>query len=303
MPGAPPEQPVEQPLSFVELSPAAAQTVPVNAARRDALLALGLWLLSLILLVLVANLVPLPYILFRYRGVQLTQEILTSDPTIIFLSVLGVFPAHLLTFGAAWLLVTRVGKRPFWRTLSWSGTRRLELMDYVAMVWGFSFVAIALYYISAIITKLIGGGAPTDIEMLVNSSAATRITLAVLATATGPLVEEIIYRGVLYSALQKVLGTAWTVTLVSFLFTLVHVFQYRKNWGVITAIALLSVTLTLTRAISGRLLPCFIIHMVFNGVQSLIIVFHPYLEQMEKGAGQKAGLVLMMCGQFLRPLL
>lgn len=303
MPVAPPEQPVEQPLGLGELSPVGAQAVPVAPVWMDAALALALWLLSIFLIVFVANLIPLPYILFRYRGVQLTQQVLTSDPTILFLSVLGVLPAHVLTFGAAWLLVTRNGKRPFWRTLNWSWTRRLELMDYVAIVWGFSFLAVVLYVVSGFVTKLIGGGEPTDIEMLVKSSAATRITLAVLATATGPLVEEVIYRGVLYPAVQKVLGAVWSVVIVSFLFTFVHVFQYRNNWGVITAIAILSVTLTLTRAISGRLLPCFIIHMVFNGIQSLIILFHPYLEQMEKGAGQKTGLVLSACGQLFGHLL
>jgi hypothetical protein len=35
--------------------------------------------------------------------------------------------------------------------------------------------------------------------------------------------------------------------------------------------------LTFIRARTGRLLPCFVIHLVFNGIQSLIIVFEPYL--------------------------
>jgi len=46
---------------------------------------------------------------------------------------------------------------------------------------------------------------------------------------------------------------------------------------VIISITLLSVVLTGIRARTGRLLPCFVIHFVFNGIQSLIIVFEPYL--------------------------
>jgi hypothetical protein len=52
----------------------------------------------------------------------------------------------------------------------------------------------------------------------------------------------------------------------------VHVFQYRNNLAVIVVITLLSITLTVTRAITGKVLPAFIIHLVFNGIQSVLIV-------------------------------
>ena len=42
--------------------------------------------------------------------------------------------------------------------------------------------------------------------------------------------------------------------------------------GVIAAIGLLSISLTVVRAVSGQLLPCVIIHLLFNGVQSVLIV-------------------------------
>ena len=50
---------------------------------------------------------------------------------------------------------------------------------------------------------------------------------------------------------------------------------------VIAVIAMLSVTLTLTRAFTGRLFPCFLIHLVFNGIQSIVIVASPYLEAIQ----------------------
>ena len=59
------------------------------------------------------------------------------------------------------------------------------------------------------------------------------------------------------------------------MFTLVHVPQYLPNWGVIAAVGLLSVVLTIVRAVTGRLLPCVVIHLIFNGVQSIIIVANP----------------------------
>jgi hypothetical protein len=38
----------------------------------------------------------------------------------------------------------------------------------------------------------------------------------------------------------------------------------------------LSFTLTLMRAYSGKLLPSFVVHLIFNGVQSIIIALSPF---------------------------
>jgi membrane protease YdiL (CAAX protease family) len=66
---------------------------------------------------------------------------------------------------------------------------------------------------------------------------------------------------------------------VSLLFAGVHVFQYRNNLAVISVITLLSITLTVSRAVTGKLLPAFIIHLVFNGIQSALIVASGFLDK------------------------
>jgi membrane protease YdiL (CAAX protease family) len=290
IPVAPPEEEAGQPPSFAEMPealPTRLETPSKSGAWLDLLAAIGLWFLSIIALAIVPSLLALPYILYRYWGAANIVQLMAADQTAIFLSVFGVIPAHFLTLAAAWLLVTQRGRRPFWHSLGWSFSKGFGF-------WACAGIAIALYLAGAVIAWKVGKGATTDIETLVlNSSLATRITLALLATFTGPLVEEIIYRGVIYTAMEKTIGMTGAVILVSFLFTLVHVFQYRNNVGVILVVGILSVSLTLVRALTGRLLPCFIIHMVFNGVQSILIIFHPYIEQFEKSFEQKLGIVLM----------
>ncbi len=66
---------------------------------------------------------------------------------------------------------------------------------------------------------------------------------------------------------------------MSVLFTMVHVPQYLENPGVIAAITLLSFSLTVVRAWTGRLLPCFIIHLIFNALQAAVIVLEPFIKQ------------------------
>jgi membrane protease YdiL (CAAX protease family) len=124
------------------------------------------------------------------------------------------------------------------------------------------------------------GNPPTELDKLIESSRATALATAFLATVTAPFVEEVIYRGVFYSALHRAAGKVWAVAIVGLLFTLIHVIQYRQSYGVIATIAILSYTLTLIRAHTGRLLPCFVVHLVFNAIQSLLIVLNPYIERL-----------------------
>src|SRR4029434_122184 len=108
---------------------------------------------------------------------------------------------------------------------------------------------------------------------------------AFVAVFTAPLAEELIYRGVLYSALERAAGMGVAIAVVALLFAGVHVFQYWNNIGVITGITLLRFTLTLARAYSGSILPPFIIHLVFNGIQALVLALSPFIDSnlLEKG--------------------
>ena len=243
------------------------------------------WLGSVLLLLGVQTLVIIPYVMYRYHGAGLegAGQTLQKDPTAILLSVLSTIPAHALTLLLVWAIVTGFGKRPFWRTLGWSWSSNVG-------PWTSIGLALAVLAVGFLLTALVGGE-PTEVDDIVASSAAARISLALLATVTAPFVEEMIYRGLLYSAFQRVTGVLWAALLVSTLFTFVHVFQYSRNPGVIAAISIFSLSLTFMRAYSGRLLPCYVMHLVFNGLQSLVIVFQPYLQQ--ASGSQKAALILL----------
>jgi membrane protease YdiL (CAAX protease family) len=246
------------------------------------------WIASAMLLFFLPVLAIIPYALYHYWGASYDVFIkaLPADKTVILISIIAVIPVHLLTLGLVWAVVTQYGKRPFWRTLGWDWSPNFGL-------WQSAGVAVALLAAGMVLINRIGGEA-TDLDQIISSSTAARLTTALLATATAPLVEEIIYRGLIYSALQRALGKLGAVVIVASLFALVHVFQYSNNLGVIAAITLLSISLTLVRAFTGRLLPCFVIHLIFNGLQSLWIIFEPYVRAPGAGDEQKAALFEMI---------
>ena len=231
--------------------------------------ALSAWFASIVMLAVVPNVCVLPYLAYRYGGTSASREALLNDKTFVFLFVLGWLPAHLLTLALIWAIATRFGKRSLKEVLGWSWSPSLGL-------WRSSALAVFLFLVTFFLIAIFGGQ-KTDLDRILDSSRATALALALLAVLTAPLVEEMIYRGLLYSAFRRALGHWAAVVIVTCMFAGLHVVQYWPNAGAISSITLLSLVLTLIRARTGKLLPCFVVHLVFNGIQSVIIILEPYL--------------------------
>ena len=228
------------------------------------------WIASILLIWIIPQLCALPYVATHYRGMAgPTKEILLADKTFILLLVIGFVPAHLVTLGLAWAVASRFGKISFTKSLGLSWPSNFG-------VWKSAGLAFLLFVIAMLIVYKFGGQ-ETDLERILRSSRAAALITAFVAAATAPLVEEVIYRGLLYSALQRLGGPIVGVIVVTSLFAGLHVLQYWPDAGAIASISLLSLVLTMIRARTGRLLPCYFIHLVFNGIQSVIIVFDPYI--------------------------
>jgi len=274
-------------------------TIDPNNPPWGILPAVGVWIISLVLLVITPLLFVVPYILRKGIRLEAVSEFLQTDKTGIFLQILSVIPAHLLTLAVAWAMVTQFGKRPlFWRSLGWSWSENFRARRSI-------IAALVLFAAGALITTLFKGE-ETQLDKILTSSRATAYLIAFLAVATAPIVEEVVYRGLLYSSLQRAFGVKWGVVSVLALFTAVHVPQYWPNYGVIAAVGLLSAALTIIRARSGRLLPCFVIHLIFNGITSVLIVLQPYIERFSPGSrstGEQKAAALWSLTRTLRAFL
>ena len=243
------------------------------------------WGASVALLAIVPQLLALPYIATHYRDTPgLTKEMLLGDKTVVLILVASFLPVHLLTLLLAWAVASRFGKISPIKSLGLSWPRNFG-------VWKSIGLAVLLLAVSGLIVYKFGGQ-DTDMDRILRSSRTTAILMAIIATATAPLVEEVIYRGLLYSALQRLAGPVIAVLAVFSVFAGLHVWQYWPNGGAIGAICLLSLVLTIIRARTGRLLPCYVIHLVFNGIQSVVIIADPLVQSMYRSARPNAAGIL-----------
>jgi membrane protease YdiL (CAAX protease family) len=258
--------------------------------------ALLVWFASILLIVLMPVVFFLPYAWAKgfHTGMPNYAAALTefalSDKIAVILQVVSLIPSHLVTLILVWAVVTRFGKKPFWSAIGWGWPQYFPWWVSVAL-------GIVLFVIGGFIAWLFGAEKPTQLEQIINSSLAARYLISFLAVCTAPFVEEFVYRGVLYAPLQRSAGMPGAVVIVLALFTIIHVPQYWPNFGVIAAVALLSIVLTLVRAYSGRLLPCIVIHLVFNGIQAIILLVEPHIKPLIPSAERAAP-----TGAFLRAL-
>lgn len=241
---------------------------PVENPPWGILAAMLTWLASIGLLLL-PQILAIPYVAFHYRGTSPTREMLLADKTLIIIFVSGLLPVHLVTLLLAWIVVTQFGRISARQALRWSPNGPVSVVQSVA-------IAIVLFAFAWVLTSVFRGQ-ETDLERILTSSRAAALIVAFLAVATAPITEEVVYRGILYPAVQRLTGSAPAVIIVTLMFALPHVYQYWPNVAVLASITLLSLVLTVVRAYSRRLFPCFVIHLVFNGIQSVLIVASPYL--------------------------
>lgn len=108
-----------------------------------------------------------------------------------------------------------------------------------------------------------------DIKLLgANTSLALRLPLAVLVVSIGPMVEELLFRGVLLSAIARYAGNGGAIVLSALLFACVHLPDLSFLWYALPNLALLGLILGWLRVQSGSIWPAVVAH----GMNNLLAV-------------------------------
>lgn len=254
----------------------------------DLLSGIGIWLASLVLM-LVLQLAGL--VLYGVFQPEIFKEMARGEmtPRVALISLIATFVAQMLTLALAWGVVTRAGQRPFLSTMGWVWRSWFKLPHAMALTIG-------MLGVGWLATKFLPHQ-ETSIDKVLEMGLAVRVTVAVLATLGAPIVEEVVYRGVLYPAIEKAANSSVAVVVVTLLFWGVHVAQYWGSAAVLVSVFVLSLALTLVRAATGSLLPCVVTHFLFNGIQAIGIIAAPEaIKQVPEPARAALTALLSLCG-------
>src|SRR5688572_3031748 len=238
--------------------------------------ALGMWVTTVWLIVFIPALFLAPYAVSIAGQFPVTVDLvkaLAADTVAIALQVIAVIPAHLVTILLAWILITQGRKYSFTETLGWeSGGMRW---------WHYVLILIAFFGLAWVVGSIVPEQ-ETELTRILKSSRYGVFLVAFMATFTAPLVEEVIYRGILYSALQRTVGVWLSIAIVTGLFILVHVPQYFESAATLLLLSVLSLVLTAVRVLTNNLWPCVVLHTLFNGIQAIGLIAEMYVGPLKK---------------------
>jgi membrane protease YdiL (CAAX protease family) len=130
---------------------------------------------------------------------------------------------------------------------------------------------LAAPFLGALLTEWLARGhtVTQDIQQIGgNTPLSLRLPLVLVVVCVGPLVEELLFRGVLLSALMRRWPVGWAVAGSSLLFALVHLPGLEYQWYALPNLLLLALLLAWLRLRSGSILPAVLAH----GVNNLLAV-------------------------------
>ena len=132
-------------------------------------------------------------------------------------------------------------------------------------------VGVAAPLLGAQLTQLFANGQTVsqDIQQLgANTPLAWRIPLVLIVVSLGPMVEELLFRGVLLSTLLQRWGAGWAVAISSLMFALVHLPGLQWQWFGLPDLLLLALLLAWLRLRSRSIWPGVLAH----GINNLLAV-------------------------------
>lgn len=186
-------------------------------------------------------------------GWHLRHENLQDNPFFL-LALQSVF--YGLLFGFIFFLITGYHRQPFWSALNW---RKLTKNQFLGSVAGGLLLAVMVQFAPTILPDR----DTFPLQELFSSSGAA-YAVAVFAILVAPLMEELIFRGVLFSIFEHQVGVRFAIVSTAALFAAVHIPEYWGAWNHVLFIFFVGLALSLARGVTGSLPPSVVLHLTYN---------------------------------------
>ena len=147
-------------------------------------------------------------------------------------------------------------RRPFWDALSW---RRPSFAKALAYILGGFLLAVLVEFAP----QFLPDKTTFPLQQFFATPEAAYATGA-FAVFIAPFMEELIFRGVLFTFFERFGGLTFAVILTALLFAALHMGEYRGAWNHLLLILVVGLVFSLARGWSGSLAPSVILHSAYN---------------------------------------
>jgi membrane protease YdiL (CAAX protease family) len=218
---------------------------------RDLLLFVGFIPFAL----LAANLlVYVAYVALRpFTGWHTPVDSLPSN-TFFLLILQSLF--YFFILGYLVLLARIQHHQPFWRSLGWKKPTGRQVLVCLA---GGGVLAIVIVLAPPLLPDAEG----FPLERLFTSRAAC-YAIGAFAIGVAPVIEELVFRGLLFAIFERAMGVRFAIATTAVLFAGLHVPEYWHAWNHVLMILLVGAVFSMARGKSGTLTPSILLHIGYN---------------------------------------
>lgn len=133
-------------------------------------------------------------------------------------------------------------------------------------------LAVILLMVSGPLTEVLAGKHPVqqNIDVMADQvSLGMRVPLAILVVCVAPVIEELVFRGVLLSGLASRMRVGWAILVSALIFGCAHLPDFQFAWYPVPALVLLGLALGWLRVYTHSLWPSITLHATNNFIAML----------------------------------
>jgi membrane protease YdiL (CAAX protease family) len=200
-----------------------------------------------------------------YRLVAPASALSQGSKGATFLALIFQMVFYLLLFVTIYALVALRGRLPFWKALKW---KRPTLQRALVFLSCGSILAVAVQYAPTIF--------PDRNQFPLQqffTSPATAYAVGAFAVLIAPLMEEMVFRGVLFAVFEDVVGLRFAVIATAVLFAGMHIPEYWGAWNHVFLLLIVGLFFSFARGMTGSLAPSVFLHTAYNFCQLLMLFF------------------------------
>jgi membrane protease YdiL (CAAX protease family) len=172
---------------------------------------------------------------------------------------------YALTFIFARILITVRTRQDFWRAVHWNFPKPNAVPVYV-------LIGISVAVLGQIAGHFLPIPKTLPIEKLFAEKTGAYLLVA-FGVLVAPLVEELLFRGLIFPVAARGLGLIGGTLLTSLLFSLIHQSQLAHAWAPLLVIFGVGLVLTVVRARTNSLAASWIVHFSYNATLFAVLFY------------------------------
>lgn len=144
----------------------------------------------------------------------------------------------------------------FWRGIQWGPLSARQIANFVA-------AGVLMTIAVQLAPTLLPDKTRFPLEHLFNSPESAYAT-AIFAVVIAPFMEELVFRGFLFSVFELRVGLAFAIVVTAILFAGMHAYEYKGAWNHLLLIFAVGLILSIARGLTHKLAPSVVLHTTYN---------------------------------------